>query len=70
MNDYLSRHSKFDDSHYWRFERTSRLPIGYFRDPADELRALFVKWRWVAIAGLVVCLVALALLGDGGHPNW
>jgi hypothetical protein len=45
------------DMRQYRFERSSGLPIDYFKpDPLD----VFVRWRWLAI---VVLIVAIALAG-------
>lgn len=55
MSPRISSHSSFDDDRYWRFQRTSGLPYGYFS-----------KWRvtadHVVVAVSLVCLVvALAV---------
>ncbi len=57
VNDYLSRHAKFDDQCYWRFERTSRLPIGYF--PRESWWTKFAHRLvfWLPFLGLVCALV-------------
>jgi hypothetical protein len=48
-----STHSKFDDSRYWRFERSSGLPFGYFDRPRFR-----VTMDMVIVA---VCVVGLAI---------
>lgn len=57
MSPHLSRHSKFDDSRYWRFERSSGLPIGYF--PRETFWERFANrcCFWVPAIGLLLALI-------------
>ena len=47
----VSCDARFDDSRYWRFERDSRLPIGYFDRPFWE--------RWGDRLALIVPLIGV-----------
>lgn len=49
MKPIISSHSQFDDDRYWRFARSSGLPLNYFR-------------RWSVDGWVVACIVALAVL--------
>jgi hypothetical protein len=53
----ISSHHKFDDSKYWKFERNSGLPLGYFDEPS-RADAVVVG---VSLLCLVVALVVAFL---------
>lgn len=55
MRDRISSSAEFDDPRYWRFERSSGLPFGYF-GPTHEQRATLR----VILAALVIFALAVA----------
>jgi len=53
--DRISSHAQFDDSRYWRFERQSGLPFGYFNNAVKEVVIWAVVWT-VSITAFCVFL--------------
>lgn len=37
---------------------------------SDDALYLFVRYRRVAWELVILCLLILALIGDGGNPSW
>jgi len=62
----ISSHPRFDDASYWRFDRNSGIPHGYFEDTA---RDVFLRWRWLAIVALILALIGAALTASD-MPNF
>jgi len=54
MNNRISTDARFDDDRYWRFQRNSGLPVGYFDSWRITPDAIVVG---VSLVCLVVALV-------------
>jgi len=54
MNERISTDARFDDDRYWRFQRNSGLPVGYFDSWRITPDAIVVG---VSLVCLVVALV-------------
>lgn len=57
MRNRISASSEFDDGRYWRFERNSNLPRGYFGMTREQRANRFM---WAAIVVLFFAVLGLA----------